>query len=90
MSLLRSYTLDSGPVKDEYGEGPARCAVKEKYPFSAAANLTEDSIITDADHIKQIIDDQFKSKELDKADVQESKEAPKKDENKKGGKPDGK
>ena len=64
LSLLRSYTLDNGPVKDENGEGPARCAVKEKYPFSAAANLTEDNIITDPDQIKKIIDDQWKGKDV--------------------------
>ena len=63
LSLLRSYTLDGPPTQDENGEGPARCAVKEKYPFSAAANLTEDNIITDPKSIKKIIDDQFKSKE---------------------------
>lgn len=63
LSLLRSYTLDGPPTQDENGEGPARCAVKEKYPFSAAANLTEDNIITDPESIKKIIDDQFKSKE---------------------------
>jgi predicted ribosome quality control (RQC) complex YloA/Tae2 family protein len=62
LSLLRSYTLDGPPTQDENGEGPARCAVKEKYPFSAAANLTEDNIITDPESIKKIIDDQFKSK----------------------------
>ena len=50
LSLLRSYTLD-GPAPDlaEGEQGPVRCAVKEKYPFSAAANLTEDNIITDPD-----------------------------------------
>ena len=60
LSLLRSYTLDGAPAKDENDEGPARCAVKEKYPFSAAANLTEDSIINDPVEIKRIINDQFK------------------------------
>jgi len=54
LSLLRSHTFDGAPAEDE---GPARCAVKEKYPFSAAANLTEDSIITDPIEIKQIIND---------------------------------
>jgi predicted ribosome quality control (RQC) complex YloA/Tae2 family protein len=57
LSLLRSYTLDGAPTKDENDEGPARCAVKEKYPFSAAANLTEDNIITDPVEIKRIIND---------------------------------
>lgn len=90
LSLLRSYTLDGGPVADENGEGPARCAVKEKYPFSAAANMTEDNIITDADQIKQIIDDQFKSKVPEETPADISKDEPKKEEPKKGGKPDNK
>ena len=35
LSLLRSYTLDNQqPEKVEGEEGPVRCAVKEKYPFS--------------------------------------------------------
>lgn len=63
LSLLRSYTLDGAPTKDENDEGPARCAVKEKYPFSAAAGLTEDSIITDPVEIKRIINEQFKAGE---------------------------
>jgi hypothetical protein len=88
LSLLRSYTLDGGPAKDENGEGPARCAVKEKYPFSAAANLTEDSIIINPDQIKQIIDDQFKGKEPEQPPADSSKDEPKKEEPKKGGKPD--
>ena len=48
LSLLRTYTLDGQP-KDEDGEGPVRCAVKERYPFSAAANLTEDNITSQPD-----------------------------------------
>jgi hypothetical protein len=63
LSLLRSYTLDGAPTKDENDDGPARCAVKEKYPFSAAANLTEDSIITDPVEIKKIINEQWKVSE---------------------------
>ena len=90
LSLLRSYTLDNGPVKDEFGEGPARCAVKEKYPFSAAANLTEDNIMIDPDQIKQIIDDQFKGKEPAEPAADATKDEAKKDEPKKGGKPDNK
>ena len=62
LSLLRSYTLDGGPAKDENGEGPARCAIREKYPFSAAANLTEDSIVTEPEEVKKIFYDQFKEK----------------------------
>jgi hypothetical protein len=70
---LRSYTLDGAPAKDENDDGPARCAVKEKYPFSAAANLTEDSIITDPLEIKQIINDQFKASEEHAKKVEEAK-----------------
>lgn len=51
LSLLRSYTLDAkqadASAAVEEGEGPVRCAVREKYPFSQAAYLTEDSITTD-------------------------------------------
>lgn len=49
LSLLRSYTLDNQqPEAAVEGEdGPVRCAVKEKYPFSQAAYLTEDNIETD-------------------------------------------
>jgi hypothetical protein len=76
LSLLRSYTLDGPPTQDENGEGPARCAVKEKYPFSAAANMTEDNIIIDPEEIKKIIDDQFKSKEPEKTEVAEEPKKP--------------
>lgn len=67
--MLRSYTLDGAPVKQEEGgeagEGQAaRCGIKEKYPFNASANLTEDSIITDPEEIKKIIED-FASKNKD-------------------------
>ena len=54
LSLLRSYTLDGTPApeKTEDGEaGPARCAIKERYPFSAAANLTEDNIVTELEDV---------------------------------------
>ena len=51
LSLLRSYTLDGkqpdASATGEEAEGPVRCAVREKYPFSQAAYLTEDSITTD-------------------------------------------
>ena len=53
LSLLRSYTLDAkqpdaaAGAGDDAAEGPVRCAVREKYPFSQAAYLTEDSILTD-------------------------------------------
>jgi len=63
LSLLRSYTLGGG--KDDIAaadgeQGPVRCAVKEKYPFSAAANLTEDNIITDPEEVKKIIEEHLK------------------------------
>ena len=60
LSLLRSYTLDEKSAGQEEG-GPARCAVKEKYPFSAAANLTEDNILTDPIEVKKIIESQFQA-----------------------------
>jgi predicted ribosome quality control (RQC) complex YloA/Tae2 family protein len=63
LSLLRSYTLDGAPVVEDGEQGPVRCAVKEKYPFSAAANLTEDSIMTDPAEVKRLIDEQFKKSE---------------------------
>lgn len=57
LSLLRSYTLGDKNEAAAGGEdGPVRCAVKEKYPFSAAANLTEDNIVTDKDEVKKIIE----------------------------------
>ena len=56
LSLLRAYTLDgAGPEVVDGEQGPVRCAVREKYPFSAAANLTEDNITTDPEAIKTII-----------------------------------
>ena len=64
MSLLRSYTLEGAqPTKEqeakEEGEadGPARCAVHQKYPFTVAANQTEDNIITDPEAVKKIVTD---------------------------------
>jgi len=52
--------------------------------------MTEDNIIIDADQIKQIIDDQFKSKVPEETPADISKDEPKKEEPKKGGKPDNK
>jgi len=58
LSLLRSYTLDTNaPAQEEEG-GPARCAVHEKYPFSAAANLTEESIIIEPEEVKKAVAEQ--------------------------------
>ena len=63
LSLLRSYTLDGAQdsIKvNESGqaeEGPVRCAVKQKYPFSAAAYMTEDTIVEEPEEVKQIIKD---------------------------------
>ena len=45
LSLLRSHKFDED----------ARIAVKQKYPFGHAANLTVDSIITDREEIKTIL-----------------------------------
>ena len=63
LSLLRSYTLDGAQdsIKVNEGgqaeEGPVRCAVKQKYPFSAAAYMTEDTIVEEPEEVKQIIKD---------------------------------
>ena len=84
LSLLRSYTIEGAPTKDEDGDGPVRCAVKEKYPFSAAANLTEDSIITDPAEVRKIIDDQFKVSEEAAAKAAEAAAAEQAKDDKKG------
>ena len=80
LSLLRSYTLDAKQPEvvapGEEAEGPVRCAVREKYPFSQAAYLTEDSIITDPTEIKDLIDGKFKIKE-EAAKEEEAAEASK-------------
>lgn len=71
LSLLRSHKFDED----------ARIAVKQKYPFGHAANLTIDSIITDREEIKTILNPPV-SKEI-------KEEQPAKEEkggNKKGGK----
>ena len=91
LSLLRSYTLDAkqpdaaAGAGDEAAEGPVRCAVREKYPFSQAAYLTEDSIVTDPDQIKSIIDDQFKKEEAAREEAPKEQEASQKG-GQKGGK----
>ena len=36
LSLLRSHTFDE--TSQTNGDGPVRCTIKEKYPFTAAAN----------------------------------------------------
>ena len=48
LSLLRAYKI---------GEEKVRCAVKEKYPFSQAAYLTEDSIEVEPAAIDKIVRD---------------------------------
>ena len=45
LSLLRSHKFDE----------TAKIQIKEKYPFTAAAGLTIDSITTDAETIKKLI-----------------------------------
>jgi len=56
LSLLRSYTLDGAPKQEEEGEaGPVRCTIRQKYPFGAAANQSEDNIVTDPEEIKGIL-----------------------------------
>mmetsp|Transcript_66499 Transcript_66499/g.92088 ORF Transcript_66499/g.92088 Transcript_66499/m.92088 type:complete len:105 (+) Transcript_66499:263-577(+) len=46
LSLLRSHKFEEN----------ARCAVKEKYPFSHAANLTIDSITLDKEQIQKWVE----------------------------------
>jgi hypothetical protein len=60
LSLLRSHTFDE---VSKSGDGPVRCTIKEKYPFSAAANQTEDNINIDPESIAKLIDDQAKEVE---------------------------
>lgn len=73
LSLLRSHKFDE----------EARIAVKQKYPFGHAANLTINSIITDKAEVKAILNPPAPA---------ENKEPPqpekndKNDKNKKGGK----
>ena len=81
LSLLRSYTLADN--KEAAEDGPVRCAVKEKYPFSAAANLTEDNIITDPEEVRKIIE----PKEPKVEAVPEPQKQQPQQNNKKGGKP---
>ena len=47
LHLLRSHKF----------EEDAKIAIKEKYPFSYAANLTVDSIVTEEEKIKQLIEE---------------------------------
>ena len=46
LSLLRSHKFEEN----------ARIAVRQEYPFTHAANLTLDSITTDRDQIKTLIE----------------------------------
>lgn len=46
LSLLRVHKFDEN----------AKCAVREKYPFSYSAGLTEDSINVDPEQISKIIE----------------------------------
>jgi predicted ribosome quality control (RQC) complex YloA/Tae2 family protein len=45
LSLLRSHKFDE----------TAKIQIKEKYPFTSAAGMTIDSVITDVDNIKKLI-----------------------------------
>ena len=45
LSLLRTHKYDES----------TKCAVKEKYPFNSAANLTVDSLVVDEQSVKAII-----------------------------------
>jgi predicted ribosome quality control (RQC) complex YloA/Tae2 family protein len=45
LSLLRSHKFDE----------TAKIQIKEKYPFTSAAGMTIDSVITDTDIIKKLI-----------------------------------
>ena len=68
LSLLRSHKFEEN----------ARIAVHQVYPFTHAANLTLDSITTDREKIKEIIDPPEESKEV----VEMEGEAAKGDKNK--------
>ena len=68
LSLLRSHKFEEN----------ARIAVHQVYPFTHAANLTLDSITTDKEKIKEIIDPPEESKEV----VEMEGEAAKGDKNK--------
>lgn len=93
LSLLRSHTFDEATKTN--GDGPVRCTIKEKYPFTVAANQTEDNIIVDPAVITKIIDDQAKEIEAQNAPKEEPVEDAKAADNKtkgkggggKGGKP---
>ena len=61
---MRSYTLDGAPEPDQKKEGeaegeagPARCGMNEIYPFTAAANQSEDNIMTEPEAIRKIVQD---------------------------------
>lgn len=69
LSLLRSHTFDEAAKTN--GDGPVRCTIREKYPFTAAANQTEDNIITDPVVIAKMIDDQAKEIEAQNAPKEE-------------------
>jgi hypothetical protein len=62
LSLLRPYTLEGSNPDDKEA---VRCAVKEKYPFSQAAYLTEDNIVTDPLEITKIVEEMI-NKEISK------------------------
>ena len=72
LSLLRSHKFEEN----------ARIAVKQKYPFTHAANLTIDSIITDKDQIEAIINPPEKE---EPAEPEEEKKDEKKGGRQKGG-----
>ena len=52
LSLLRTHKYDES----------TKCAVKEKYPFTHAANLTVDSILTSEAEVKAIIEKSLSTK----------------------------
>lgn len=67
LSLLRTHKYDES----------TKCAVKEKYPFTHAANLTIDSIVLEEAEVWAIIDKNLAVKE------EEAVEGKKKKKNKK-------
>ena len=73
LSLLRSHKFEEN----------ARIAVKQKYPFGHAANLTLDSIITDKEEIGKILNPAEKEEVVEV--IQEEKKVEQKSGNKKGG-----
>ena len=75
LSLLRSHKFEEN----------ARIAVKQKYPFTHAANLTLDSITTNKEEIKALINPPIQEEPVAEVIEEEKKDDGNKGGNKKGG-----